>query len=425
MRWRKLAALAFFLSATVYTARGVLPFSQTIDLRVMYIGLAALVLAVVGYDGLEVCTARAGVLQTPFTACLIMVLALGVYGFLVNPVIVSTAMDTATYLIVLCFVALGRHDEFWQDVEKPLLVLFWVAVGLTWVGVGTPDFEAQEVRSLYGITIDTPTDTLGYRIVGLLGLYPLLFALALTRNRFDAWALLGLGTLVVYLGFHVYFAKRAPVARAVSYAVFALVLMPALRGRRVSGWIILALIAFATVGFFSVDRYLPVLVAKYQMTDVSRLEEAKALASDLSPMEWLLGRGMGGTFTPPRHWRAGIIESGGMIARDSVHAGILLPVLKGGLLFALAYYSLFAKVIRLHPGAWYESRANFAASVALPVYGAFLFVEGPPSIANICDAVLVGLACGRGGRSVRLGEPRASAADSSPEHGAARGRSNS
>lgn len=422
MRWRKLAVLGFFVSATVFTARGVLPFSELIDLRVMYFGLAALGVAVVGYDRLEVCTARAGGLQTPFIACLILVLALAAYGFLVNPLVVSTSMDTATYLIILCFVALSRHDEFWHDLEKPLLVLFWVGVGLTLIGVRTPDFEAQEIRSLYGITIDTPTDTLGYRIVGLLGLFPLLFVLALARDRLDWWTLLGMGTLVVYLGFQVYFAKRAPVARALSYAVVALVLVPLLRGRRVSVWIVLVFTAFAITGFLAVDRYFPVLIAKYQMADASRLEEAKALMSDLSRLEWLFGRGMGGTFTPPRYWRVGIIDSGGMFARDTVHAGVLLPVLKGGSLFALAYYSLFARVIRVHPTTWYQSRVNLAAAVALPVYTVFLFVEGPPSIANVYDAVLVGLACGRGGGPNPLVQRHEAGSDVAARPRAAAGR---
>ncbi len=369
-----------------------------------YFGLAAmavLALAVWAYTSVLPPVGRVGFFHGKLLFFLLALVALFAYGYLARNSVRFMLLDLAPYLIVLAFLILGRYDQVWRDLEIPAVLLFWAGLAVVAVGLSRPNVELSYggiIMASAVVAVErSSVATLGYDLAPLLGLAPLLFALAFLRPRWGLLKLLGVAGMVACLGLQVYFQKRAPTARLLAYVAMATVIIPFLSKRLRMGTALLLIGGLAALYVLIGQERIGLLRQRYEMRDVSRFEEAQAMLAELSMREYVFGRGLGGYFTPPPGWEAGTEPVGrrGEMGNASLHIGMLVPFLKGGVLFCLIYYAFFLPAVyRKRPG-WHQNVYNSAAMLVLPVYWVFLGVEGAPTMANPLDAVLAGLVCAR------------------------------
>lgn len=348
-----------------------------------------------GDRGLIVGTRTYRIVLLGFGYC---VLSLTVYGFAKGNLPQNIFIDLWTYAIILCFLILGVRDEFWLDIEKPMLILFWSCFVIVLLSTALPRQHLFDMGyDLDYFSGSRPTYTLAYDLSRLLHFWPVLFVLGLTRAKFDVWKVLGILTIVAYFGFQIYFQKRAPAVRTLVYLISALVfLQSAGSARNVRRVTIVALTGLAGLFIFMpTDAFL----GRFQEADGARLDEAAQMIGGFSAIDWLVGRGFGGYFDlgPLSGQFAEVVaSSSGEMARTRLHIGLLYPLLKGGLFFVAFHFLLIAPMFRKFQNkAWRRDRYNAVAITILPVYLAFRSIEGAPSPGEFFDGVIFAICCAR------------------------------
>ncbi len=336
-----------------------------------------------------------------------IVLILVVYGLLRENDYRLMMFDFWRYLLIGGFLYLGRYKQVWEDLGTPMLILFWIGFLLMVVYAKTPMVQGGRGTSAEAITMDV-TDvehratvrSVAFRIRFLLHFWPLLFMLGYLRDRWDFRKMAGMATIAAYLAAMIYFQKRAPAGRAVAYAGMIALVVPALQRRLKTGTallVLLALLAFgaAVTSTISYEHLIARFKGDAPLLQSSRVLEAKSFLMDLHAVEYTVGKGLGGTYRPPPGWYAGTVTVNGVQVRHDFHIGVMGPMLKGGLLFCLLYYSFFLGALRRKPRGWYNLNYNVASMAVLPVLLLFLWAESMPSQARIFDGMLTGMACAR------------------------------
>lgn len=360
-----------------------------------FVALAAIVGAVVTYWLQMAPAMRQRVFGPRVAAFAITVALLAAYGWVRGNAALRIFFDTSTYVILLCFYILGTSDELWRRTERWLLLGFWIGVVMVALTLDVKGSKLDDTPIVEGYELAN-VDFLAYRLSATMSYCPVLFAMAIQRRKWNIWRLLGVGSIFVYLVVEIYFQKRAPTARLLTYIAMAFLVTSAVRKRVSPALVIATLVGCAVVYQVTASSVLPQLANKYQTEDTSRFEEGLSLIEQFDPQEFVVGRGMGGTYVPPVGWRAGLVEDdSGRLVRDLTHIGILTPVLKGGLLFLALYLSLAGPLLARKAREWRSNPINLAALMVLPVVLVFLLIEGPPSLQNFYDAAIYGMACAR------------------------------
>jgi hypothetical protein len=111
----------------------------------------------------------------------------------------------------------------------------------------------------------------------------------------------------------------------------------------------------------------------------------------------MIGRGMGGYFPSPPGWKLGTtyVDYRGTKGRLFAHVGLLMPLLKGGIVLMAVYYLFFLRLYLPKGAQWNDVPVNFAARVVIAVYTLFLLIEGPPTLGDPLACLMVGLCCAR------------------------------
>merc|ERR1712127_1116897 len=99
---------------------------------------------------------------------------------------------------------LGSYNSVWEDMYKPLTILFWIFCIPVFIGTYIPRLHLLEsgaadylIEKYGGLT---PTGTLAYEIYPILDFFPIVFMLAVMYKKLDIWKILGLGTILIYFG---------------------------------------------------------------------------------------------------------------------------------------------------------------------------------------------------------------------------------
>lgn len=349
--------------------------------------------------------------------------ALAIYGLMRGNAARHVFDDTWVYVYLMFAILLGMRDEVWEDLQRPLVVLFCVSFALTLWGLSL-DRGVMTASGGVVLVSDIGDDrrwirTAGYEFSRVLGFWPLVVMMHYFRRGSARSQAIGIAVIVAFLCLQVVFQKRAPFVRTILYAA-VLVLFPLINRRRASLAGAMAVVAAIALTIFaaSTTDVFRQLMSRYVSDDPvvesSRLLEARALLADLTWPEYIFGRGMGGYFYPPEDWDAGNVEvAPGVLARLALHVGILVPLLKGGIVYWAIVYSFFLSAFRPRSGEWYSNRFNMCALAILPVYIASQVIEGAPGIPNIFEALIIGLAAGRLGLVARV-HPRSRLPRSAP-----------
>ena len=418
-RLGKLYLFLFFLFVGIHKAEQLQQFYTGISLKTitiitpLFIPPIFLVLALFKYNKIHVKT-RETTSGKQFS--LISYLFIGftflltLYGLLIgNPTFYITTEIWIYFIVILC-IFLGRYDAVWEDMYKPLVILFWVFFvpvyaatyipKLEFIESGVADYLIEKHGSLTG------TGTLAYQMYPILDFFPIIFVMSAVRKKTDIWKILGICSILGYLGMHIFFAKRAPSVRAVTYIfmIFFTLQLVNLSFKNMFKIAVPALIGLmALTSMVSIDGLMDRLSKSSE--DKSRQNEVAVLLQQLNAFEWVAGRGFGGYFelgSSREEYGLGAYEiKEGVFGKVNMHIAFFYPLLKGGLVFLILTLSLSLPLIyRWRDRKWMNNRYNFTAFCILSVIFLYQFIEGPFSSGMTFLGVLYGLCWGRVGTSL-------------------------
>jgi hypothetical protein len=297
-------------------------------------------------------------------------------------------------------VLLGRYDEVWEDLEKPLLILTLIGMGMAFLGLGIPvtsvDVDKSVIQSQYEGERGY-TRSVAYTLCDhLLGCWPLVFAGGVLGRRHPATRVMSFLIWIGYLTLQVYFTKRAPSARAACYFLSAVIVSVLFVRKQGIQMMLVGILAVSMAGAFLWARpEVALLYERFYQEDTSRIDEAMMMSRCLSREDWIIGTGMGGYFVPEVASMVTVAGKGGEEGKSALHIGLSMPLLKGGLILLVAFCFLMMRALRGagRRAAW--NRYDGITICVLPVFGLFLLTEGFPSYGSPFDALLLGLLLGR------------------------------
>lgn len=337
--------------------------------------------------------------------------ALFAYGWMQRGYEITAALhDLAPYLTIAGWVVLGAMPRARADLERPLLVLFALALAVNGLGLTEMTRVVTEVQAddRAGIAI------VGYRTQGALAFWPLLFLTARTRGR-AALLLVSVGVWFV-LAQQILFQKRSPTFRiALFLGVFFVVLPMVLRRRDPSverrvrrsfaatGAVAVALALAAAPWLFrgqaqglwdriSGQRYSGGAAGMLTWEN-ERFYEARMFFATTGPLDWAVGRGFGGYFVPDDPEWGVWLDDVGEYGRRQLHVGGLMPFFKGGLVLTATYYAGLALALVRGRKAVAEPFGAAAFFVVL-LHAVFLLQEGWFVMSMSFDLAMVGLCMG-------------------------------
>lgn len=336
------------------------------------------------------------------------ILFITIYGYLIGNLPFFIGTDIWIYFMIICALFLGKYEMVWRDLEQILpwfFLIFFIAVI---IAIPFPRRALLESGSVEywadkGVELGT-TASLAYDISPVLDFWPLIFVLAMinSRKKINLKIIISLSSMFLYLGLQLFFTKRAPSIRAITYIFAIITLYQFVFPRSLKGfkYIFGSIIAFSLlISTISIDR----LVDKFQskQADNSRQSEILIMLSQLNAYEWLIGKGMGGYFVLGQAnddygLGAYAVNNRGDVGKTVMHIGIGYPLLKGGLIF-FSFHALFVMpiLLRLFNRKWLKGKYNFTAVILLSVYCLFRFIEGPFSTGHSFDGLVFGFCCGK------------------------------
>jgi len=250
-----------------------------------------------------------------------------------------------------------------------------------------------------GISMDTidrsQTATMAYEISPILDFWPIVFVLSYLKSKKDIWKILGISSFIIYTGLQIYFLKRAPSVRALSYFLLITILANYVyKKKNLPQVIFIFVLMIISFSLISVEG----LLVRFESDDMARIMEAKIMLLQMSPIDYVIGKGLGGYFLVNDLYAPGtlIVNSRGQTGKTIMHIGMFYPLLKGGVMFIIAHAVLVFPVFkRLGDTKWLKDPHNITAVTVLMVYAVFRFIEGPFSTGAVFDGMIFGLCSGR------------------------------
>lgn len=348
------------------------------------------------------------------TLLLVCVLALAIYGAMRGNATRVMVFDVIGVATVFGAFVLGRRDEVWEDARTVIVVLTGVSVV---TAILYTDSLILTNRSIIN-------EQAGSHFEASLVLAPIFCIAAVFDRRVWRYFLL-LALTMGCLFVHIYLGRRGISLWCAFELLIAAFVLPFLLGKQrrtlVTGGLI-AGFAMALVFYFPfgtlINRYLGSYgIVVTVITENERWNEMRMMIDEFSPVELVIGRGIGGAFlvNNAEEIFASDIISGEDVGRIVTHAGAGLPVLKGGLVFWAVYFFpvliLLTGVFRWRQLDPLTLAALGAASVMFP----FQFVDGAPTYSTPWLAFGIGLVMSRAQNAMPDRLPRrASRPDSRP-----------
>lgn len=317
--------------------------------------------------------------------------------------------DFYAYSTIFMFFILGRYDQAWKDIEKPLILLFWISVVLMAVGLtraGTHEWEQATGAFSFGGGATggdkRAWNTAAYDMRPLMQSWALVFAMSFFREKKDIWKILGLCAPIANLLFQIFaFRFRSEVAMVCLQIGIVIVVVPFFQRKLKLGTAFLMVLLLG--GLFLASRGtegFQILKERVEgETDLwgGRLAEFRAFKDDQGPVEWFIGKGMGGGYVAPVGWSAGTHWQGDTLLRDSFHIGFFEPLLKGGVAFVGLYFLFFLRMLRPKPPGWYTNRFNVVAISIVPMFLLSQVIVPPPSAVEFLLLAAAGMSAARMG----------------------------
>ncbi|MEQ6123443.1 hypothetical protein AAON49_04510 [Pseudotenacibaculum sp. MALMAid0570] len=316
-----------------------------------------------------------------------------VYGVIRGNDLSSLFQEYWTSLVILLAYKISSEDYIWKMFEGKLRITFFVFAGLVFLG-RSYTLEHLSVLGYDALETGNTTAVLSYTMAPMLDFWPFLFLLPFfnkekkVRNKILIFL-----PLIVYLGFQLYFLKRAPSARAISFLILATAINMKITGN--SKIFIRQIFLLGTIASLMFVFTPEALVKRFQTKDTARQDEAVQMISQLSVYELLIGRGLGGDYVVNQGGIVQFIDNKGKPVSTSVHIGAVYPILKGGFFFFfLVLFHILSTVYKSAIRIKELSSRELSCLVFLIIYSLFRLIEGPLTPGSVFDALLFGMSLG-------------------------------
>jgi hypothetical protein len=322
-------------------------------------------------------------------AWFIIVFVMFAYGFYLKNTFLTITTDFILYFYMGMFLLIGGDDRFWRIIIKHLTILFYAAVVLMFFFINVSMIpykdESYNYRQLYMMD-DRYTMSVSYYLRPLISSGLLIGMWGLVHGD-KKWRFMQVLTWAFYFAYEVGFFQFRAGFIFITMAIFSfLLLRPLLEKRsRVNFtyvFIVLFLLSFA---YYTTTEYWSNFSERFDLNQKvtgifsGRFEELDAYITDLG-WKVVVGRGMGGTFDAST-----VSWTSGAYVWSTLHFGILIYTLKGGVLFLFLFLSIFfMPLIKRRKSCWYHEPYNLAAILIFPVYFVQYLINpifaGPESI---------------------------------------------
>ncbi|MFT5213162.1 MAG: hypothetical protein ACI9WV_000879 [Patiriisocius sp.] len=314
------------------------------------------------------------------------------YGLIIENNISIIFLEYWTGMIILLSYKIAKSENIWLLFEGKLIVVFFIFSFLVFLGNGYTQIHLKEFgydAFETGIT----TALVSYNIAPMLDFWPFLFLMGFFNKKIKKYKILTFIPLAIYLSFQLFFLKRAPSVRAISFLLLAIFIkMKISENYKMFTKLMLSLISIVVVALLFTPE---ALINRFKTEDTSRQDEASAMLAQLTPLEMLFGRGLGGIYYVEEGGIVQSINEEGRAVSANMHIGAIYPILKGGaLLFFLIFYHIISTVIRNIKRVKKLSKEGLTSLIFLIVYSLFRLIEGPFSTGAIFDALLFGMSLG-------------------------------
>jgi hypothetical protein len=296
------------------------------------------------------------------------------YGFALGndwKLIVTEAMGFS-YMGV--FLLLCGDDRILASLEKHLTVLFYVGVLLNLLYYKTPAVLVGPDDVAYGLNeiSDRFTNTLGYSFRPMLGAGFLLGVWGFVLGRRGAWRYLQCLALPVLFVCETGLYKFRSEGAFILLTCLSVLLVRPILQRRFSAApaVLLGFIIVCGGAYYATTESWQLVERRaFQDTRANPLMAARTaeLSAFWMDMGWriLVGNGLGGTFDA-----YDVFHSESPISRQwpTLHFGVLVLLLKGGIVFLLIFLSILWPCFSLRNMSWFRNPYNLTAALLLPIY---------------------------------------------------------
>jgi hypothetical protein len=330
--------------------------------------------------------------KNKITLWFLAIILLGIYGILLGNDWNLIYRETFLCVEMGVFLLLGIDDRFWYGLDKHITCAFYLGVALILIyyQVPIPEFYGLHMNTLLEpgepIVNFRSTNSTAVLLRPLLGPGVLIGMWGLVRRDGGVWRIAQIAALPAFFACEVGIFKYRSEAIFAALAVASfLLLRPMLekRLRPTMSVILLSVVLLGLAYYVSTESYQ--LLERRQEESVNgmdyRFDELDALRADLG-WQILVGRGLGGTFD------ASAVRAGeeGADKWMTVHFGLVVLMLKGGIPFLVMFLSFIVPGISIRARSWYANPINLTAALLLPIYILWFIVD---PIALTPDAVLL------------------------------------
>jgi len=337
------------------------------------------------------------------------------YGIARGNDLTSVGKEACGCLCLGVFILIGADDDWWTLLCRHLTILFYVGCLVVTLYYQTPMIQVagNDVFRDYSLTISAERRyaySLGYNLRALTAAGWMLTAWGLSQRRpsvlrsFQIGALAGVVWTDVAL-----FVHRSSAAIAVMVIVSSIVLRPVFERRArisaaaaaIAAACIAVALLFASGAVDLLDRRVSEETQREPLFE-SRNAELSACLRELG-FEFTVGRGLGGHFdvTGAGAWAPGNYIGKEFSEWKTLHYGICVLALKGGVVLAGVMVSFLVPLLKHRRRQWYESPANVCAGTLVPAVLAMLILNPIPlSIEGLPYLVAIAMCLSRFGLEV-------------------------
>jgi len=275
------------------------------------------------------------------------------------------------FLTLIAMLWLGRYDQVWEALRRPIVVIFYTSLVLILLTYRTPAAVLTTEGFVAGKNLDAPRalDTMAYSIRNIIDIGPLLFGWGISSKKKDIWRLLMIAALGVYVAIDALLFEFRAAALGAMFVVCVYVAVTPLMRVRIPVGPILGVLALAGIGLViaSQTQSFNNLIRRFEQPGGildSRFDEARSFFDDMSSVDLAIGRGFAATYHGP-DW-APMSEYNGRRIWGFIHFGFLGLVLRGGLPLLLLMASFAVPYVLRKPHGWYDNEYNVAAMICVP-----------------------------------------------------------
>ncbi|TWT70521.1 hypothetical protein Pan14r_28280 [Crateriforma conspicua] len=301
----------------------------------------------------------------------VLLIALFLYGMARgNSVSIAGKEFIALWFFSATWLA-GTNNEFWIAITKALTIIFYASLPLiffstdivapvtTYSGTSEAEYQYIGVRR---------TNTLAYEFRPLIGSGMFLGVWGLVQPKGGKWRTLQIAAFALAFAIQVgVFKFRSSAGFFLLAGASALVVRPIIERRVRIAFLVSIVIAFSVgLGAFFMTEASNVLLNRIANPDgnsmfTSRIAELQSYIESIG-LEMAVGRGLGG------HYNAqAAIGTDHAANWHTVHLGLLVFTLKGGLPLLTIFMLVLASGFLPRPRSWLMHPCNMAAMALLPV----------------------------------------------------------